>query len=68
MGTIRMGADSGIDSTQGQAVVDAGTRVYGRRCEYPAGDGHSEPHMYNPVCRGEGGGEDPQSLEQCEVE
>jgi cellobiose dehydrogenase (acceptor) len=29
MGTARMGADSGLDSTQGQAVVDADTRVYG---------------------------------------
>lgn len=29
MGTVRMGADSGLDSTQGQAVVDADTRVYG---------------------------------------
>lgn len=29
MGTVRMGADSGLDSAQGQAVVDADTRVYG---------------------------------------
>lgn len=29
MGTARMGDDSGLDSTQGQAVVDADTRVYG---------------------------------------
>lgn len=29
MGTARMGADSGLGSTQGQAVVDADTRVYG---------------------------------------
>lgn len=29
MGTARMGADSGLNSTQGQAVVDADTRVYG---------------------------------------
>lgn len=29
MGTARMGADSGLDHTQGQAVVDADTRVYG---------------------------------------
>lgn len=29
MGTARMGAESGLDNTQGQAVVDADTRVYG---------------------------------------
>lgn len=28
MGTARMGFDSGLDSTQGQAVVDADIRVY----------------------------------------
>lgn len=29
MGTAKMGGDSGLDSTDGQAVVDADTRVYG---------------------------------------
>ncbi|KAG6357061.1 hypothetical protein INS49_014938 [Diaporthe citri] len=29
MGTARMGADSGLNSTQGQVVVDSDTRVYG---------------------------------------
>lgn len=29
MGTARMGTDSGLDNTQGQAVVDVDTRVYG---------------------------------------
>lgn len=29
MGTARMGDDSGLENTQGQAVVDANTRVHG---------------------------------------
>lgn len=29
MGTARIGADSGLNNSQGRAVVDADTRVYG---------------------------------------